>query len=116
MKLQNISKWCRLEHHDVILAHCMASADWLITFHGVPSSKLYRMWSVLNLDVELERQKREKLRENFSAMKLSADMLKKNQKAKVTTPLKTPKTRMQKKAHVKVSHYDMIPYDYQFHS
>ena len=104
MKLQNISKWCRLEHHNVVMAHCMASADWLITFHGVPSSKLYRMWSVLNLDVELENLKREKLRETISTMKLSADMLKKTQKAKVTTPLKTPKTRNQKKAHVKVSY------------
>ena len=87
----------------------MASADWLITFHGVPSSKLCRMWSVLNLDVELEILKSNKTRETISTeMKLSADMLKKAQKVKVTTPVKTPKTRMQKRAHVKVSTLAMI--------
>ena len=104
MKNKNTTKWCRSEHHNVILAHCMASADWLITFHGVPSSKLCRMWSVLNLDVELEILKSSKTRETISTeMKLSSDMQKKAQKVKVTTPVKTPKTRMQKRAHVKVS-------------
>ena len=73
----------------------MASADWLITFHGFAPEKILKMWSVLNLDVELDKLKK---LEKTKRMKLFDA-----QKSKCMTPVKTPKTRNQKKAHTKLT-------------
>ena len=56
------------------------------------------MWSVLNLDAELESLA---LKEKSEGMKVSKTLMKEIKKPK-TTPVKTPKTRGQKKVHTKV--------------
>lgn len=83
---------CRIEHHQIVTEHVMACADWLITFHRIAPKKILKMWSVLNLDAELDKLKLEK----SLRMKLL-------QEKKPMTPVKTPKTRMQKKIHTKLT-------------
>ena len=69
----------------------MACADWLITFQRIAPEKILKMWSVLNLDAELDKLKLEK----SIRMKLV-------QEKKTMTPVKTPKTRNQRKIHTKL--------------
>ena len=89
---------CRIEHHNVVTNHVMASVDWLITSQRISRSKILRMWSVLNLDAELERLKKLEKLEKSENMKQATEL-----PPKAKTPLKTPKTRQQKRNHNKVS-------------
>ena len=91
---------CRIEHQQIVTEHVMACADWLITFQRIAPKKILKMWSVLNLDAELDKLKVEKI----LRMKLF-------QEKKTMTPVKTPKTRNQKKIHTKLTSeaYDEEP-------
>ena len=98
-KEMKLHQKCRIEHQNMVTKHVMASADWLITFQRISRSKILRMWSVLNLDAEFERLKQQKKLEKRANMKQATEM----PKVATMTPVKTPKTRQQKKNHTKVS-------------
>ena len=93
MKINNVY-YCRT---DTVHAHCVATVDWLTGFNKMSPSKLFEMWSVLNIETELERMKMAKV-----ATKKAGTSKQQQQKSLPTTPSKTPKTRGQKKAHTKV--------------
>lgn len=94
----NVHIW-RTECQQMVKEHCVATVDWLIGFHGIAPSKLYEMWSVLDIDTELDDMKSAK--QSAATKKVTTS---KQPKAKSTasTPVKMPKTRQQKKTHIKV--------------
>ena len=81
------------------LAQCVAASDWLTNVWHLTPSKLHKIWSVLKIENELDliymaKTKQMLLKEKKEAEKSSSAP---------PTPVKTPKTRNQKKEHTKVS-------------
>ena len=95
----NVHIW-RTECQQMVKEHCVATVDWLIEFHGLAPSKLYKMWSVLEIETELDNMKLSK--QLVTTKKIVASKQSKAKSSTPTTPVKTPKTRQQKKTHTKV--------------
>ena len=96
----NVHK-CRTECQQMIKSHIVATADWLTEKQGMAPSKLYEMWSVLNIETELDNMK---MLKQQNATKKAASSKQQKPKSQPTTPVKTPKTRGQRQKHTMVGY------------
>ena len=96
MNLENNVHICRTECQQIIKSHLVATADWLTEKQGMAPSKLFEMWSVLNIETELDNMK---LLKQQPATKKAASSKQQKPKSLPTTPVKT---RRQKQKHTMV--------------
>ena len=99
MNFKNNVHNCRTERQQIVRSHLVATADWLTEKQGMAPSKLFEMWSVLNIETELDKMK---LLKQQPATKKAASSKQQKPKSQPTTPVKTPKTRRQKQKHTMV--------------
>ena len=94
-QIQNKCQIWRIANLEWVMKHIVETSDWLTHECDLTPSKIYEMWSVLDIEVELEHQMK-----TFEAQKRVKAVAKKTvNPVKVTTPVKT---RGQRKEHSKV--------------